>query len=267
MNKRLTILLTNDDGFHADGIKILYSELIKKFNVIVVAPEHEKSGVGHAFTFNNPLHYVKTEDCESFKGYIVNGTPADCVKFAIGHLLSKKPDIVVSGINNGENSGLSAFYSGTVAAAREGAFWNIPSFAFSVCSEAFNYASDYATIVPSIIEHILSSDNQSSFPRTYYNINFPACSLADVKNTKITWQSLAFFDDHYKKIESKAHKSGEGFVVYGEKKDVENSDAFDSRALINKSITITPLTFDSTAHHAIPHLLKIENGDFLRGDI
>lgn len=267
MNKKLTVLLTNDDGFHADGIKILYTELIKKFNVIVAAPEHEKSGVGHAFTFNNPLHYQKSEELDKYQGYIVSGTPADCVKFAIGHLLSKKPDIVVSGINNGENSGLSAFYSGTVAAAREGAFWNIPSFAFSVCAEAFSHVKEYAAIVPSIIETILKTDNLSVAPRVYYNVNFPACPLSKVKATKVTWQSLAFFDDRYKRIESKTHSSGEGFVVFGEKKDIENSDAFDSKALSENIITITPLTFDSTAHQAIPHLLKLEKEDFLRGDL
>jgi 5'-nucleotidase len=267
MDKKLTVLLTNDDGFHADGIKILHSELIKRFNVIVAAPEQEKSGVGHAFTFNNPLHCVQNKENESYQGYIVSGTPADCVKFAIGHLLPEKPDIVVSGINNGENSGLSAFYSGTVAAAREGAFWNIPSFAFSVCAEAFAYAKEYASIVPSIIENVLKSGNITATPRVYYNVNFPGCSLANVKSTKITWQSLSFFDDRYRRIESKSHKSGEGFVVFGEKKDIENSDAFDSKALTENIITITPLTFDSTAHQAIPHLLKLEKEDFLRGDL
>jgi 5'-nucleotidase len=267
MDKKLTILLTNDDGFHADGIRILYSELIKKFEVIVVAPEDEKSGVGHAFTFNNPIHYSKNEGDQFYSGYIVSGTPADCVKFAIGHLLPKKPDIVVSGINKGENSGLSAFYSGTVAAAREGAFWNISSFAFSLCDEAFTHVRDYAKIVPLMIEKILLSETIPATPRVYYNVNFPGCPLADVKSTKITRQSLAFFDDRYKKIESKSHKSGEGFVVYGEKKDVENSEAFDSKALAENIITITPLTFDSTAQQAIPHLLKIEKEDFLRGNL
>jgi 5'-nucleotidase len=267
MNKKLKILLTNDDGFHAEGIRVLYSELIKNFEVIVVAPEHEKSGVGHAFTFNNPIHYLKNEDDQSYQGYIVSGTPADCVKFAIGHLLPKKPDIVVSGINKGENSGLSAFYSGTVAAAREGAFWNISSFAFSVCEKAFVHVREYARIVPSIIKNIMNSETIPSVPRVFYNVNFPDCPLSDVKTTKVTRQSLAFFDDRYKKIESKSHKSGEGFVVYGEKKDIENSEAFDSKALSENIITITPLTFDSTAQHAIPHLLKIEKEDFLRGDL
>jgi len=102
MDKKPTVLLTNDDGFYAEGIRILYEELIKKFSVTVVAPEQEKSGVGHAFTFNNPLHYIKSDESDFMKGFIVNGTPADCVKFAISYLLPQRPDIVVSGMNNGE---------------------------------------------------------------------------------------------------------------------------------------------------------------------
>ena len=262
MDKKLTVLLTNDDGFHAEGIRILYEELIKKFTVTVVAPEQEKSGVGHAFTFNNPLHYLASEKSDPLKGFIVNGTPADCVKFAIGYLLPQKPDIVVSGINNGENSGLSAFYSGTVAAAREGAFWNIPSFAFSVCKESFAFARDYAAIIPNMIEKIIVANKSLVPSRVYYNVNFPPCPLSEVKSTKVTWQSLAFFDDRYERIEVESHKSGEGFMIFGEKKDIESSNAFDSRALMNNIITITPLTFDSTAHNAIPHLESLEDEDF-----
>jgi 5'-nucleotidase len=262
MDKKLTILLTNDDGFYAEGIRILYEELVKKFSVTVVAPEQEKSGVGHAFTFNNPLHYIKSDETDPLNGFIVNGTPADCVKFAISYLLPQRPDIVVSGMNNGENSGLSAFYSGTVAAAREGAFWNIPSFAFSVCKESFSLAKDFASLVPNMIEKIMDANKTLVPSRVYYNVNFPPCTLPEVKGTKITWQSLAFFDDRYERIEVENHKSGEGFMVFGEKKDIEFSNAFDSRALMNNMITITPLTFDSTAHNAIPHLESLEDEDF-----
>ncbi len=262
MDPKPTLLLTNDDGFYADGIRILYEELSKFYSVIVVAPEHEKSGVGHAFTFNNPLHYITSPETDNLKGYIVNGTPADCVKFAISYLLPQRPDIVVSGLNNGENSGLSAFYSGTVAAAREGAFWGIPSFAFSICKESFASAQHYASIIPTMIDKILEI-NKTCFPaRIYYNINFPPCEISEVKGTRITWQSLAFFDDRYERIEVESHKSGEGFMIFGEKKDIEFSNAFDSRALMNNIITITPLTFDSTAHNAIPHLNVLEDEDF-----
>jgi 5'-nucleotidase len=266
MEKKGTILLTNDDGFYAEGIRLVYNELIKNYKVIVSAPETEKSGVGHAFTFNKPLHFKKSDESDSMNGYIVNGTPSDCVKFAISYILPQRPDFVVSGMNFGENSGLSAFYSGTVAAAREGAFWNIPSFAFSICKETVEYAKEYASMVPPILKKLIAANQKINSNRTYYNVNFPPCKPSAVKSTKITWQSTAFFDDRYEKIEVATHESGTGYMIYGEKKDIEHSNAYDSRALMNNIIAITPLTFDSTAHNAIPLLRDIEDEDFTRGD-
>jgi 5'-nucleotidase len=203
---------------------------------------------------------------ETLRGYMVSGTPADCVKFAISYLLPKKPDIVVSGMNIGENSGLSAFYSGTVAAAREGAFWNIPSLAFSVCKESEKHALEYASLVPGIIRSILSSTNNKLLleEKFFYNINFPPCPLNEIKGTRVTWQSMAFFDDRYERVEVESHKTKEGFLIYGEKKDIEDSNSFDSRALMNNLITITPLSFDSTAQNVIPHLRWLEEVDFTK---
>lgn len=267
MNSKLTILLTNDDGFHAPGIKYLYDTLKKEFNVIVAAPDKERSGVGHAFTYNKPLHYEKIINNNYIHGYKISGTPADCVKFAISYLLPQRPDVVISGINFGENSGLSAFYSGTVAGAREGAFWNIPSFSFSVCKESTDYCLEYAAFVPAMIEKLLYTDKEMKIKngeKYYYNINFPPCKPSKIKGTRITWQSMAFFDDRYEKIEVESHHTKEGYMILGEKKDIEKSDAFDSCALMNNYITITPLTFDVTAHGAIPHLRWIEDEDFLK---
>lgn len=260
MDSKPTILLTNDDGYQSEGIKYLYDILSFDYKVIVVAPQCEQSGVGHSFTFNTPLHYEKIPESTGLKGFFVSGTPSDCVKFAVSYLLKSKPDIIVSGMNIGENSGLSAFYSGTVAAAREGAFWNIPSFAFSICADAKKWASDYVKLVPQMIKDITSSKmgffNVEN--RVYYNINFPCCPYHEVKGTKVTNQSLAYFDDRYEKIEVQSHKTGEGFMICGEKKNIELSDGFDSRALLNNNITITPLFFDATAYNAIACLRWLE---------
>jgi 5'-nucleotidase len=264
MELRETVLLTNDDGFQASGIRYLYDELKSEYKVTVVAPDRERSGVGHAFTFNTHIHYEKSNETDPMQGYIVNGTPADCVKFAVSYLLSQRPDVVISGLNIGENSGLSAFYSGTVAAAREAAFWGIPGFAFSVCKESEEYAADYASLVPLIVREILNTSDRD--PKVFYNVNFPACRMSEVKGTRITWQSMAFFDDRYERMEVESHRTREGFMIYGEKKDIEESDAYDSRALMNKIISITPLSFDSTAHGEIPHLRRLEEIDFLKGD-
>lgn len=260
MDSKKTILLTNDDGYQSVGIKFLYDILSEEYSVVVVAPENEQSGVGHSFTFNRPLHYEKIPQNLGMEGFFVSGTPSDCVKFAISYLMKNRPDIIVSGLNIGENSGLSAFYSGTVAAAREGAFWNIPSFAFSICVESKKWAIDYVKTVPKLIQDILSTKmgTLSDERKIYYNINFPSCCFQEVVGTKVTSQSLAYFDDRYEKIEVETHKTGEGYMVYGEKKDIELSDGFDSRALMNNHITITPLIFDATAYNAVANLRWLE---------
>jgi len=187
MNSKATILLTNDDGYSAEGIKCLYTVLSRDYDVIVVAPQKEQSGVGHAFTFNAPLHYEKIPESAGMNGYFVYGTPSDCVKFAISYLLPQRPDIIVSGMNLGENSGLSAHYSGTVAAAREGAFWKIPSFAFSVCIEGVQWISDYASIVPQILEGILiSSKRNFAFnTNTFFNVIFLPAHYLKLKEQKL----------------------------------------------------------------------------------
>jgi 5'-nucleotidase len=263
MKIKKTVLITNDDGFESPGIRSLYKVLNKEeYSLFVTAPETEQSGVGHSFTFNKPIHYEKKIFTDAFYGYQVSGSPSDCVKFAISYLMDHRPDLILSGINNGENSGLSAFYSGTVAAAREGAFWGIPSFAFSVCRESFEYLDEYALLIPDIISRIEALfDKNRDFRNTFFNINFPPCPVQSVKGIKITWQSMAYFDDRYEKIEVKSHKSGEGFLVYGEKKELEQFDSFDSRALLSNYITVTPLNYDSTSYTVIPHLQMLE-GDF-----
>lgn len=260
MSKRLTILLTNDDGYHAPGIRYLYDILSREHTVIVAAPDREQSGVGHAFTFDKPLHYEKTDPSLPMQGYIITGTPADCIKFSVSYLLDTRPDVVVSGMNIGENSGISSFYSGTVAAAREGAFWNIPSFAFSICKESAESVQEYASLVPGIIDRILESHQQvpASGNRVYYNVNFPTCAPQAVRGMKITTQSLAFFDDRYEKVQVERHHTGVGYLIYGEKKNIERSEEFDSRAIMCNYISITPLTFDATANNAIPHLRRLE---------
>ena len=131
----MRILLTNDDGIYAPGIYAAYKELSKIADVMVVAPKSEQSSVGHGITLFYPLFVKKISPEKHFDGHAVSGKPADCVKFAVSVLLKgKKPDMVISGINFGGNDGCSVFYSGTVAAAREGALMGINSFAISLNS-------------------------------------------------------------------------------------------------------------------------------------
>jgi 5'-nucleotidase len=257
MTKPLRILLSNDDGYSSIGIKRLYEALISRHHVTVAAPQSEQSGIGHAFTFNKPIRFAKLPETMNMNGYMVAGTPSDCVKFAISHLLSEKPDVVISGVNSGENSGISGFYSGTLAAAREGAFWRIPSFAFSLCSGGEAFLVDYCRTALDIIDKVLSvSLPLQGTNQIYHNVNFPSCSPAESKGLKITQQSMAFFDDHYKS--APCDDKQDGYIVYGEKIDVEGSNDYDSRALLNKYTTITPLHFDATAHWHLQHLSCLE---------
>lgn len=260
MDCKKTVLLTNDDGYFSQGIKLLYNTLSEKYNVIVVAPDTEKSGISHAFSYKTLINYEKIANNIGMNGYSVCGSPADCVKFAVGKLLIKKPDLIISGLNIGENSGVSAIYSGTVAAAREGALWNIHSFAFSVFEESWQYAQEYAEIVPEIIDKILNIKNIKTINSgsVYFNVNFPPCKLNEIKGNKITRQSTAFFDDHYLQVDNDHHCSGIGYSLCGKKIKIEDSDDFDSRALLNKWITITPLSIDQTAYQEYSHLIQFE---------
>jgi 5'-nucleotidase len=261
MSEKKTVLLTNDDGFHARGIKCLYDVLSPLYNVIVAAPQKEQSGVSHTFTFMRPLSCHEAGSSDPMPGYIIDGSPADCVKYAISSLIKKLPDLIVSGINDGDNSGVAAFYSGTVAAAREGAFYGIPSFAFSMWNRNNQFMPQYAEMAPMLIDEILSTPLPQLDTRVFYNINFPACDPVDSKGFKITWQSMANYEDSYKKIEDEKHPSYGKYQVYGDRYKMEQSTAFDARAVMENYIAITPLNIDSTAHWMMPYLRqRIEEG-------
>lgn len=261
MSEKKRILLTNDDGYAAIGISSLYAALSREYDVTVVAPELEQSGVGHAFSYNSPLYYRKIPSNIGIPGYIVSGTPSDCVKFGVVHIMNKKPDIVVSGMNVGENTGISVFYSGTVAGAREGAFWQIPSVAFSLTESGSAYLNDYAAVACDILGKIIKVDTEyfaeTTHNRVFFNVNFPSCKPQSCRGIRATRQSVAFFDDRY--VSRKQDDGTEQFWLSGEKKGLEKSDIYDSRALENGYITITPLNCDATSHAAIDHLAALEN--------
>jgi 5'-nucleotidase len=190
------------------------------------------------------------------QGYSVSGTPSDCVKFALSFLLPQKPDFVVSGMNIGENSGICGYYSGTVAAAREGAFWRVPSVAFSVCASSGGFAGPYCRRALSIFNGIAALAPGRNGKCVFYNVNFPDCAPDACRGVRVTRQSTAFFDDRYRQVEGAAPQAG--YMVYGDKKDVEELDTFDSRALMNNFITVSPLGFDATAEWALPLLSDLE---------
>ena len=174
----MRILLTNDDGIYAEGMYALYLELKKLGTVTVVAPDSQKSSVGHGITLAHPIWHTKVNRKGQFFGTGVSGTPADCVKFAIGVLLKNKPDVIVSGINLGTNDGCSVFYSGTVAGAREGALMGIPSLAISLdtfMEPDFSYAAKCGAKLVKLF-------GQGKLPKgTFLNVNVPHVAASKLK--------------------------------------------------------------------------------------
>ncbi|MBD3390386.1 MAG: 5'/3'-nucleotidase SurE [Chitinivibrionales bacterium] len=260
MAHSLHILLTNDDGYPAEGLRLLYASLSRNHRVTVVAPEKEQSGAAHAFTYKRTLGCRPLPAAEGMHGFAVSGTPSDCVKLALAHLLETRPDVIVSGINVGENTGMAGHYSGTLAAAREGAFWEVTSAAFSVAEEGARYMADYARTAAAIVEK-LAAMHADGFAnerrRVFFNVNFPSSAPAESRGIRITRQSLAFFVDKYRLVRD--GPAGRVLQLYGAKQEAEPSDAYDSRALDSGYITITPLHFDATAGHVLTHMAPLEN--------
>lgn len=239
----MNILLTNDDGIYAPGIYAAYRELVKIGNVTVVAPDSEKSSVGHGITLAHPVRQKKVQRKKKFFGYGVSGTPADCVKFAVDVILKEKPDFVVSGINQGPNEGCSVHYSGTVAGAREGALMGIPSIAASL--DSFEKAEfDYAA---KCIVKLLKFAAKHPLPAgTFLNLNVPCVARDKVKEMRFTRQCLEPIHGIFKKCKDPNLK--EYFWLTGKMAYRSRDNDIDTYALNNKYVTVTPIRCDSTDH-------------------
>jgi len=190
MKTKPKILITNDDGIDAPGIRHLWNALKDHADLTVVAPSHEQSATGLSITIRQPLHIRKVEWSEGGNAWSVSGTPADCVKLALNVVLSGPPDLIVSGINRGSNAGRNVFYSGTVAGAIEGVMHDIPSIAFS-CQEFKNpnflLVESY---VPSIVDYVLTNPMPKG---TLLNVNFPKLDNGAIKGFRMTRQGQEFW--------------------------------------------------------------------------
>ena len=191
-NKKPRILLTNDDGIYSKGIYALWEAMCEIGEVTVLAPNTEKSAVGHAVTISDPIRIEPCSRYGSFEGYAVNGTPADCVKIAIGSFLDKKPNIIVSGINAGSNMGTNILYSGTVSAAAEGTMLGVPSIAFSL--NTFN-TDNYDLSKEVAIKMTKNVLNHGLPAGTLLNVNIPKCEISECQGYKVTSQGDEYFLD------------------------------------------------------------------------
>jgi 5'-nucleotidase len=238
----MNILLTNDDGIYAEGIRALYESLKGIGNVTVVAPDTERSAVGHAITLSDPLRVKKVFRGGKFFGYATTGTPADCVKLAIRAILKKKPDLVVSGINLGPNVGYSVLYSGTVSGATEGAILGIPSFAISLATFTnpdYSFAAEFAKkLARQILKH-------KNLPKgTLLNVNIPAIAKKRIKGVRIVKQSGRAIEERFDKREDPRKR-----IYYWLTGEIIKSDAkedADIETIRKNYISITPIHCDMT---------------------
>ncbi len=239
----MNILLTNDDGIHAKGIECLYDAISDLGKVTIVAPDREMSATSHSITMANPLRIKSIHRNGSHWGTAVTGTPSDAAKLALTSLLPEKPDLVISGINQGVNTGLAAVYSGTVAAAAEGAFLGIPSLAVSLASKHHQDFQPAAQIARIIAEKLIKADI-SLRRSTLLNINVPPIPLDEIKGIRLTRQGLGGFRDAYeRRLDPRGHEyywlNGGGFRI-------EEHDEIDDYVVQQGYVTITPLRFDLT---------------------
>src|SRR5689334_4269301 len=189
MQQQPVILVTNDDGIYSPGIKYLASVAAGFGRVVVVAPDKPQSGMGHAITINSTLRLQKTNYHNAEIEYACSGTPVDCVKMAVNHILKKRPDLVLSGINHGSNSSINVIYSGTMSAAIEGALEGTPSIGFSLCDYAME--ADF-TQAEKFIAQIIENTLKHKMPKgVCLNVNIPRLRADDFKGIKVVRQAKA----------------------------------------------------------------------------
>lgn len=244
----MNVLLCNDDGIHAPGIAALYDAVRDMADVHIVAPEAERSAVGHAITIYNPLKTKKVYKDGAFYGYAVEGTPADCVKLAVSALLPKPPDFILSGINLGPNAGINVLYSGTVSAATEGTILGIPSMAISI-NTFTNPLWDTAKIVArEVLERFISG---SLPPETLVNVNVPNLPYEELKGTRITSMGRSRYHETFERRTDP--RGNEYFWMDGELKLLDENGDTDLRAIEEGYVSLTPLGLDLTRHSARSH--------------
>jgi len=240
------ILITNDDGINAAGLHALYKQMRKAGNVTIVAPDVEKSAVGHAITLCDPLRIYEIKRNGKIFGFAVNGTPADCVKIAVNVKKKKMPDIVISGINHGPNTGVNVIYSGTVSAATEAAILGIPSFAISLASKESTDFSFAAIFAGRIAKKIL----QMGLPvGTFLNVNVPPGKKEEIKGVQITSQGKGRFIEEFEERTDPAKKIY--YWMKGKKTELDDSDNTDEKAVRNGNVSVTPVHFDLTNYRVM----------------
>jgi 5'-nucleotidase len=245
------ILITNDDGIVAPGIRALIAVMKEIGDVIVVAPDSPQSAMGHAITINNTLKLERVHiDNEIEQEYSCSGTPVDCVKIAVNELLQRKPDLCVSGINHGSNSSINVIYSGTMSAAVEAGIEGIPAIGFSLLD--YSWDADFEPIKKHLKQIALEVLQKGLPDGVVLNVNFPKLAQDAIKGIKICRQAKAMWQEEFDKRTNPQGK--EYYWLTGKFVNQDKGTDTDEWALENGYISIVPVQFDLTAHHAIQSL-------------
>lgn len=258
------LLLTNDDGIHAPGLEALADALEADYDLLIVAPHRERSGAGHSISVLKDLRLEEFHRDNRHWGWSFHGKPADCVKVALTVISKDRPfDLVLSGINRGQNLGINIIYSGTVAAAREAVIWGIPSMAFSVSFRDMNDVrfDTAAQVAADLTRRVLQ---RGLPPGIMLNVNVPPVSFDRIQGYAITRQGNSGFRDKFEHIESApgAHRLvrnvGDRFFA-----STTDEHDLDDLAVKHNRVSITPLHVDSTAHEYLKELddLTLPQGD------
>lgn len=250
--KKPVILVTNDDGITAPGIRNLVESVKDLGKVIVVAPDKPQSGMGHAITIGEPLRLHAVHIFEGIESYQCSGTPVDCVKIAVDKILHHKPDICISGINHGANHSINVIYSGTMSAAMEAGIESIPSVGFSLLSYSieadFTGARKYARM---IVEKTLETHLDK---HCVLNVNIPAVPEELIKGIKVCRQAYAKYEEDF--IERNDPNGRKYYWLTGEFVNFDKGKDTDVWALKNNYVSVVPVQFDLTNYELKAKLEK-----------
>ena len=248
------ILITNDDGYNAKGLLSLAESVAELGEVVIVAPDRPQSGMGHAITVNEPIRCYETELLEEIKAYCCTGTPVDCIKMGLYILDNRLPDLILSGINHGSNVSTNVLYSGTMAAAVEGALEGIPSIGFSLTTYSSNANFNASKkIVKAITKQVL---NNSLKRGVCLNVNIPDVKFELIKGIKVCRQGRAFWDDTFDKRTDPLGK--DYYWLTGSFSSKEQSSDTDIHYLKENYVTVVPTQFDMTCYNSVEELKKWE---------
>ena len=254
----MRILLTNDDGIYTKGIEVLAAHLRTIAQVTVVAPDHERSAAGHAITLWDPLRVTTVDRNGAFFGHAVDGTPADCVKIAVQRLMKRKPDLVVSGINLGPNTGVNVIYSGTVSAALEGAVLGIPSMAVSLTT----FRKPRFTVAAQVARAIcLKLPKLRLPPQIVLNVNVPNHPKAQLKGIRVTHQSRSRWSEAF---DRRVDPRGTAYYwLKGERREIDPEPASDEQAVRRGYVSVTPISIDLTSYKHLDALQGLQTNGSL----